>query len=113
VFPDGVEGGLEKVGVADAGNLDGVLEGEEDALAGPGFGVEFQEVRSVEKDLAFGDDVLLATREDRRQRALAGAVGAHDRVDLPSPIVKSIPLRISFPSTATCRFFNSSIVDSV
>ena len=60
-----------------------VLEGEEDALARPGLGVERGEVGAVVEDLAVGDLVLLAAGEDAGERALARAVGPHDGVDLP------------------------------
>jgi len=79
---DGVERGPEEVGVADARDLDRVLEGEEEALAGAGLGVELEQVLVCVADLAAGDLVLLASGEDAGQGALAGAVGSHDGVDL-------------------------------
>ena len=75
VLADGVEGGAEEVGVADAGDLDGVLEGEEDALAGALLGVHVEQVLALEEDLALGDLVGVAAGEDAGQGALAGAVG--------------------------------------
>ena len=75
VLADGVDGRPEEVGVADAGDLDGILEGEEDALAGPLLGVQFQQILALEEDLALGDLVGVAAGEDAGERALAGAVG--------------------------------------
>ena len=72
----------QEVGVADAGDLDGILEGQEHALAGALLGVHVQEVLALEEDFALGDLVGVASGEDAGQRALAGAVGAHDGVDL-------------------------------
>ena len=82
VLADGVDGGAEEVGVADAGDLDRILEGEEDALAGALLGVHLEQVLAVEEDLALGHLVGVAAGEDAGQRALAGAVGPHDGVDL-------------------------------
>ena len=74
MLADGVDGGAEEVGVADAGDLDGVLEGEEDALAGALLRVHVEEVLALEEDFALGDLVGVAAGEDAGQRALAGAV---------------------------------------
>jgi hypothetical protein len=38
VLADGVDGGLQEIDVRDARDLDGVLEGQEDALARPHLG---------------------------------------------------------------------------
>ncbi len=78
---DGVERGLEEVHVADAGDFDGILEGEEDAFAGAVFGREFEQVFAVVGDAAAGNDVELAAGQHLGQRAFAAAVGAHDGVD--------------------------------
>ena len=82
VLADGVDGGAEEVGVADAGDLDGVLEGEEDALAGALLWVHLQQVLALEQHLALGHFVGVAPGQDAGQGALAGAVLAHDGVDL-------------------------------
>src|SRR5205085_11615564 len=82
VLSDGVDGGLEEVVGADAGDLDGILEPEEDALAGPLLGGHGEQVLAVPADEAVGDLVGLAAGEHLAERALAGAVLAHDGVDL-------------------------------
>ena len=82
VLADGVDGGAQEVGVGDAGDLDGILEGEEDAFAGALLGVHVEQVLALEEDLALGDLVGVAAGEDAGERALAGAVGPHDGVDL-------------------------------
>ena len=45
MFADSVDGGLEEVAGADAGDFDGILEGEEDSLAGPFLGGEVEQIR--------------------------------------------------------------------
>ncbi len=45
----GVERRLEEVGVGDAGDLDRVLEGEEDALAGALLGRHREQVLAVDR----------------------------------------------------------------
>src|SRR5262249_7031802 len=82
VLADGVEGGAQEVHVADAGDLDGILEREEDAVAGALLGIHVEEVLALEEDLAIGDLVEITAGENARKGALAGAVGSHDGVDL-------------------------------
>ena len=77
---DGVQRRAKEVAVVDARDLDRVLEGEEDALAGTLFRLVVEEVLSLKQDLAAGDLVAVASREDVGERALAGAVAAHDGV---------------------------------
>src|SRR5437867_2610568 len=80
-----VERGAEEVGAVHARNLDRVLKGEEDAFAGALLGVEFEQVFALVDDFAGGDVVAFAAGEDRGQRALAGAVRAHDGMDFAKP----------------------------
>ena len=99
-----------KLALPTPGDLDRVLEGQEHARrapappapspAGPGR-------RSV--TLPAGDLVALAAGQHVGQRALAGAVRPHDRVHLARLTARTIPFRISLPSTATCRSLISSI----
>ena len=51
MLADGVDRGLEEVGVADAGNLDRILEGQENALAGPVLGRHGQQVLALDRAL--------------------------------------------------------------
>ena len=81
VLADGVERRLEEVHVADAGDLDRVLEGEEDAFARPILGGHFEQVLAVVGDASAGDLVKFAAGEHLGQRALAAAVGPHDGMD--------------------------------
>ena len=66
----------------DAGNLLGVLEGEEHARLGPFVGRPVADVVAVEGDRPRRDLVLGRPHQRRRERALAGPVGAHHGVDL-------------------------------
>ena len=79
---DFVVSGLEEVSAVHAGDLDRVLERKEHSLARALLRVELEQVFAEIKDFATGDVVALAAREDRRQRALAAAVRAHDGVHL-------------------------------
>ena len=79
---DLVEGGAQEELVADAGQLNGVLEGEEDAFAGPFEGLHLEQVLGPElgrvDDLAARDFVVGVAGDDLGEGALAGAVGPHD-----------------------------------
>ena len=66
----------------DARDLDGVLEREEDAFAGPLLGGQVEQVLTFKGHGPFGDLIRLAAGEHLRERALARAVAAHDRVHL-------------------------------
>ena len=57
------------------------MEREEDAGPGPRVDGQLQEVHTVEEDLAAHDLVLGVAHDRERERALAGAVRPHDRVD--------------------------------
>ena len=74
--------------MVDAGDLDGVLEGEEQPLRRAHLGVHVEQVLAHELDGALGDLVVVLAREDRREGALAGAVRPHDGVDLAGVDVK-------------------------
>ena len=78
----GVERGLQEVGVVHAGDLDGVLEGHEDAFARPLVGIHLEEVLALEQHRAAGHFVFRMAGQRPRQGALAGAVGPHDGVHL-------------------------------
>jgi hypothetical protein len=82
MLADRVGGRLQEVDVAHAGDLDRVLEGEEDAFARALLRVHGQEVLALVEDLALRDLVAGPAGQDVGERALAGAVRAHDRVDL-------------------------------
>jgi hypothetical protein len=81
MLADFVVGGLEEVGAVHAGNLDGILEGEEDAFARALLGIECEQILAAVDDLAGGDVVTVAARKDAGERALAAAVGTHDGVN--------------------------------
>jgi hypothetical protein len=78
----GVQRRAQEVGVADAGDLHRILEGEEQALAGALLRGLLDQVLTEILDGTFTDVVVLASGQHRRQGALARAVGAHDGVDL-------------------------------
>ena len=79
---DGGGGGAQEVGDRDAGDLDRVLHGQEDAGAGALVDRHLQDVLAVEGDGAAGDRVLRVAGQRVRQGRLAGAVRAHDGVGL-------------------------------
>ena len=67
---------------ADAGDFDGILEGEEDSGGGALVGLHLQKVAAVIEDLALGDGVLLLAGEHIGERRFSRAVRAHDGVHL-------------------------------
>src|SRR5262249_19222474 len=82
VLADRIEGRLQEIGVADAGDLNGILEGEKDALAGALFGVEVEQVLAVIEHLALRDLVGITAGEDLSERALSRAIRTHDGMHL-------------------------------
>ena len=66
----------------DAGDRDGVLEGEEEAELGPLVGGQLGDVLAVDEDLAVGDLVAGVAHDRVRERRLAGPVRSHQRVQL-------------------------------
>ena len=62
VLADGVERGLQEVGVVHAGDLDRILERQEQALAGALLGVHVEQVVALVEHRALGDFVLGACR---------------------------------------------------
>jgi len=77
-----VDRSLEEVGVGHAGNLDRVLEGEEEPGAGAFLGRQGEQVGTVPVHAAVGHGEGVAPGEHLGQRALARTVGAHDGVHL-------------------------------
>jgi len=82
VLPDLVDRRLQEVGVVHPGDLDRILEGEEDALAGAFLGLQLRDVLAPVTDDALRDRVALAARDHMRQGALPRAVRPHHRVGL-------------------------------
>ena len=78
----GGDRGAQEVGDADAGDLDRVLHGEEQARAGALVDLHLQQVGTVQQHLAAGDGVFRVARDRVGERGLARAVGAHDGVGL-------------------------------
>src|SRR4029079_5523990 len=77
-----IDRGAQEVEVADARDLDRVLEREEEALARALLGLEREQVQAVVRDRAASDIVAGTAREHVRERRLAGTVRSHDRVHL-------------------------------
>ena len=72
-----------KVRVRHARDLDRILKREEDARLGSHLGLHLEQIVSVVRStVSAGDFVRRIAGQDLRQRALAGAVWAHDRVNL-------------------------------
>ena len=78
---DGIEGRADEIGVADAGQFDRVLEGQEDAGGGALLGLHRQQILAVEMGGAAGHLVAVAAGKHVGERGLAGAVRAHDGVN--------------------------------
>ena len=81
VLADFVERGLEKIGAVHAGNLDRILEREEQAFARAFLGIEVEQILAVVNHLAAGHVVTVAAGQHGGERAFAAAVRAHDGVD--------------------------------
>ena len=79
---DRIHGRPQEVVVRDARDFHRILEGEEDALARAGFGVELSEVLAVEEHLALRDLEGGSAHQHVGEGALAGSVGTHDGVHL-------------------------------
>ena len=79
---DGGLGGAQEVGDGDAGDLDRVLHGEEEAGAGALVDGHREHVLAVEGDRSALDLVPRVAGDRVREGGLAGAVRAHDGVDL-------------------------------
>ena len=75
-----------------AGERVGVLEGEEHAEARTLVGLELEQVDALEADGSRGHLVGGMAHQDVRQGGLAGAVRAHDRVDLATRELEVDPL---------------------
>src|SRR5690606_18172702 len=78
----GVERQTKEVRDRDTGHLDGVLEGQVEALAGALVGLELEDRLALEEDVAARHLVLRVAGDDLRERRLARAVRAHQRVHL-------------------------------
>ena len=88
----GADGAAEEVDHGDAGDVGGVLEGEEEAGACALVGGEFEHFIAVHADGAAVDGVAGVAHDGVGEGALAGAVGAHDGVDLAGPEGEGEPL---------------------
>ena len=78
---DRVHCGAQEVEVANTGNLGRVLERQEQPSAGPFLWCEREQIESVVRD-GPGHVVAVTSSQDVGQGALAGSVGAHDRMYL-------------------------------
>ena len=76
-----IDGGAQEVEVADAGNLDRVLEREEDTFAGAFLRRQLKQILTQIGDRAGSDFEGIPARNHLGQGALAGAVRSHDGVD--------------------------------
>ena len=76
----GDERGADEVGDGHAGDLAGILEGEEEAGAGDDIRLEADDLFAVEEGFARLHGVVGVAGEDLGERALAGAVRPHDGV---------------------------------
>ncbi len=80
--PAGRHGLAEELRDGHAGDLLGVLEGEEHPRPGPGIGRPGRDVLALEQDPALGDPVAGVAGEGVGEGGLARAVGAHEGVQL-------------------------------
>ena len=77
----GVHRGFEELPRAHAGQFHRILKGQEHSLAGPVFRLHVQEIHTLVHGRSTGDGVFRAAGQGVGQGALAGPVGAHDRVN--------------------------------
>ena len=84
-----LQGGTKEVGDGHPGNFTRVLEGKEDALAGPRVGLHLENALAVEKDVTGGHGVIGVAGDDFSQRAFARTVRSHDGVHLPGRKIKA------------------------
>ena len=80
-FEARLEGGTDEVRVADAGDFNRVLEGEEQSCPGALVGLHGEDAFAVHENVARGDLVVWMAGNDLRKRAFAGPVRTHDGVD--------------------------------
>src|SRR5690606_7034286 len=78
----GVQGQAQEVRDRDAGDLHRVLEGEVEPGTGPLVGLHLEDRLAFEEDVAARHLVLRVAGDDLRERRLARAVRAHERVHL-------------------------------
>ena len=84
----------QEVRVRHAGNLDRILEGEEDARLRALLRLHLEQILAVVGDRAAGDLVRRIPGEHLRERALARAVRPHDGVHFARrSTVRSMPLQ--------------------
>src|SRR6185436_12894554 len=81
----------EESQISHPGDLDRVLEGDEQPRRRARLGLEGEQVLPLEANLSGGDLEGLAARQHLGERALARAIGAHDGVDLAGPDVEIDP----------------------
>ena len=106
------------LGDGHARDRDGVLEGHEQAGAGALVRIGLRDVLAVEQDLALGDLEVRVAHDRVGERRLAGAVRAHQRVELagadvqvhaledllvPGGDVQVLDLEVSHESPVVCR----------
>ena len=77
----GVHSRLEELPGPDAGQFEGVLEGQKHAFSGAFLRLHCQQVLTLIDHFAGGNLVVRLAGEDVGQRALSRAVGSHDCVD--------------------------------
>ena len=99
----------QEVGHRHAGDHRRVLERQEEALARPLVRRPLEDVLALVADAALGDLVARVAGDDVGQRALAGAVRPHQRVDLALVDGQVDALEDLLASIAACRFSISNI----
>src|SRR6266545_3535885 len=85
LFAAFVEGRLEEIRAVDPGDLDGILEGEEEAQARALLRGQGQQILALINHLAGGDVVTSAAGENGSEGALAAAVRSHDGMNFTGP----------------------------
>ena len=88
----GLQGRADEVGDGDAGDLHRVLKRKEESESGADIGFQPEDALSVEQDVPARHRVIGMTGHDLGQGALAGAVLAHDGVNLTLGNVEGEPL---------------------
>src|SRR5262245_1345675 len=93
---NGIHGRSQEIQIAYAGNLDRVLKRKKDALSRPDLRRHATNVASIKAQLIGHNLVNIAAGQNLSERALAGPVRPHDRVNFTGTNVKVQPTKDRF-----------------
>ena len=85
---DCIHGRSQEVQIAHTRYLNRILEREENAFSCPDLRRHLKKIAAFKAQFIRDDLISIAARQYLGERALAGAVRSHDRVDFPSTNIK-------------------------